>query len=83
LTKLVNENIIDWDEHLSIVLFSYKTTYKVVTRYTPYQLVYGLHPLMPTKYIVLVVGGNQKDNTLAKVLTSRISKLEKLQKARM
>jgi hypothetical protein len=58
LTKLVNENIIDWDEHLSIVLFSYKTTYKVVTRYTPYQLVYGLHPLMPTKYIVLIVGGN-------------------------
>jgi hypothetical protein len=58
LTKLVNENRIDWDEHLSIVLFSYKTTDKVVTRYTPYQLVYGLHPLMPTKYIVLIVGGN-------------------------
>jgi hypothetical protein len=32
LTKLVNENRIDWDEHLSIVLFSYKTTYKVTTR---------------------------------------------------
>ncbi len=35
LTKLVGEIMIDWDEHLSIVLFSYKTAYKVVTRYTP------------------------------------------------
>jgi hypothetical protein len=29
LIKLVNENKIDWDEHLLIVLFYYKTTYKV------------------------------------------------------
>jgi hypothetical protein len=73
LTKLVSENIIDWDEHLSIVLFSYKTTYKISTRYTLYQLMYGLHPLMPTKYIVLVVGKNDRDSTPMKVLTSRIT----------
>jgi hypothetical protein len=59
------------------VLFSYKIAYKV-TRYTPYQLVYGLHPLMPTKYIVLVVGGHERDYILVKVLTSRIIELEKL-----
>jgi hypothetical protein len=78
LTKLVSENIIDWDEHLLIVLFSYKITYKVATRYTPYQLVYGLHPLMPTKYIVLVVGGDEKKNILVKILISTIIELEKL-----
>jgi len=83
LTKLVSENKTDWDEHLFIVLFSYKTAYKVVTGYTPYQLMYGLHPLMPIRYIVLVVGGNEKDNTLVKVLTNKITKLEKLQKMRM
>jgi hypothetical protein len=60
------------------MLFSYRTTYKVVTGYTPYQLVYGLHPLMPTKYIVQVVGGNKKDNTSVRVITNRVSKLEKL-----
>jgi hypothetical protein len=31
LTKLVNEKKIDWDEHLSIVLFPYRITYKVAT----------------------------------------------------
>jgi len=59
LTKLINENKTYWDEHLSTMLFSYRTTYKVATGYTPYQLVYGLHPLMPIEYIVLIVGGNK------------------------
>ncbi len=83
MTKLVSENKTDWDEHLFIVLFSYRTTYQMTIRYTPYQLVYGLHALMPKKYIVLIVGGNEKDSILVRVLTSRIIKLKKLQEARM
>jgi hypothetical protein len=78
LTKLVNENKTNWDEHLSIVLFSYRTAYKVAIGYTPYQLVYGLHRLMPIEYNVLVAGGDERNNTLVRVLTSRITKLEKL-----
>jgi hypothetical protein len=65
------------------VLFSYKTTYKVATRYTLYQLVYGLHPLMPIEYIILVHGGDERDNTPMRVLISKIIELEKLQEDRM
>jgi len=83
LTKLVSENKTNWDEHLSIVLFSYIILYKIAPWYTPYQLMYGLHPLMPTKYIVPIVGGNEKDSTLVKVLISRFTELEKLSNARM
>ncbi len=83
LTKLVSEDRTNWDEHLFTLLFSYKSTYKVATRYTPYQLVYGLHPLLPIEYIVPIVGGNERDSTPMKVLTSRITKLEKLQEAKM
>ncbi len=61
----------------------FHTTYKVAIGYTPYQLVYGLHPLMPIEYIVPIVVGEQRDNTLVKVLTNGVSKLEKLQEARM
>jgi hypothetical protein len=78
LTKLVNENRTNWDEHLSIVLFSSIIAYKLAIGYTPYQLMYGLHPLMPIEYIVPIIGGNEKDNTLVRVLTNRIPKLEKL-----
>jgi hypothetical protein len=67
LAKLVSENKIDWDEHLSIVLFSYRIVYKVVIRYTPYQLVFGLHPIMPIEYIVPIVGGDEGNNTPMKV----------------
>ncbi len=68
---------------MSTMLFSYIITYKITTRYTPYQLVYGLHPLMPTKYIVLVACGDERDNTLVRVLTSKIIEFKKLQKAKM
>ncbi len=70
MTKLVSENKTNWHEHLSTLLFSYRTTCKVATWYTPYQLVYGLHPLMPTEYIVLVIGGDERDGTLVRVLIS-------------
>ncbi len=51
--------------------------HKITTRYTPYQLVYGLHPLMPTKSIMLIIGGNEKDTPM-RVLTNIITKLDKL-----
>jgi len=60
------------------MFFSYKIAYKIATWHTTYQLVYGLHTLMPTKYIVPIASGDEKHNTLVKVLTSRITKLEKL-----
>jgi hypothetical protein len=41
------------------------------------------YPMMPTEYIVPIVGGNVKDNTLKRVLISRITKLKKLQEVRM
>ncbi len=47
-TKLVNENRNDWDEHLSTIILFYKTTFKVGTSRTPFQLVYGLHSLLLT-----------------------------------
>jgi hypothetical protein len=65
------------------MLFSYRIAYIVTIGYTPYQLLYELHPLMPTKYIVSIVSGNERDNILVKVLTNRIIKLEKLQEDRM
>jgi hypothetical protein len=65
------------------MLFSYKIAYKIITRYTPYQLVYGLHPLMPIKYIVPISGGDDRDSTPVRIRTSRITKLKKLLEAKM
>jgi hypothetical protein len=50
----------------------------VATWYTPYQLIYGLHLLMPTKYVLHVISEDHKDEELTIVLTIKITKLEKL-----
>jgi len=68
LTKLINENRNDWGEHLSIVLFSYQTAYKVGTDHTPFQLVYRLHPLLPIKYLLPSKLSDNKDPQLVRVL---------------
>jgi hypothetical protein len=52
--------------------------YKVAIGYTPYQLMYGLHLVMPIEYIIPVVGGDEKDNVPVNVLITRIIKSEKL-----
>ncbi len=64
-------------------LFSYKTTYKVVIGYTPYQLVYGLHMLMLTKYIMLLIGSDHKKGNCIRVLTSRVSYFKTLQEDKL
>jgi hypothetical protein len=51
-TKLVNENRMDWDEHLHMVLYAYQMTFKVTISHTWFQHVYGLCPLMSTKYMM-------------------------------
>jgi hypothetical protein len=60
-------------------LFSfYIKTLKVATSYTFYQLVYGMHPLMLTKYILQIICGDHKVANLIRILTSRFFDLEKL-----
>jgi hypothetical protein len=38
---------------------------------------------MPIEYIMPIVGGNEKDNILVRILTGRIIELKKLQESKM
>ena len=40
LIKLVNENQTDWEDHLSAVLFAYRTTQQKATKFSPFELMY-------------------------------------------
>ncbi len=80
---LVNEKITNQDAHLSPILFSCMIVYKVATWYTFYQLVYGLHPLMLTKYVLPTISGDHKDREPAKIIIARTIKLEKLQENKL
>jgi hypothetical protein len=63
---------------MSTILLSNKIVYKVATCYTPYQLVYGLHPLMPIEYILPAISVDDRDIESTKILTTKITKFEKL-----
>jgi len=65
---------------MSTVLFSYQIGYKIGTSHTPFQLVYGLHPLLPTKYLLPFKPNENKNPQLVKVLTNRLSKLKNYKK---
>ena len=83
LQKLVDHNRTDWDVQLHTVLFAYRTAYKVVTGHSPFQLVYGLTPLMPTEYVIPTLRTpGDPDFTPRRVLTTRLTDLEKLDETR-
>lgn len=82
LIKLVNKNCMDWDEHLHIILFVYKTIFKVGTSHTPFQLGYGLPALMPIEYLLLITNfTTSQDFAMTWVLNTQLSKLEKLEES--
>ena len=84
LQKLVNDTRTDWDIQLYTVLFSYRTTYKVATGHSPFELVYGLLPLMPTEYIVPTQRTTTDlDFTQHRVLAARTADLDKLDETRL
>ena len=84
LQKLVNDNRTDWDIQLYTVLFSYRTAYKVATGHSPFELVYGLLPLMLTEYIFPTQRTTTDlDFTQHKILAARTADLDKLDETRL
>jgi hypothetical protein len=64
---------------LSTILFSYWIAYKVGIGHTPFQLVYGLHPLLPTEYLLPSRPSYNRDPQPVRVLINWLYELEKLQ----
>jgi len=52
LTKVWNTQRNEWDVHVTMVLWAYKTTCKKLIEQTPFILVYGMEAVMPMEYIV-------------------------------
>ena len=52
LTKVCNVRRDDWDQKVSTVLWTFRTTCKLITGYTPFLLVYGQESIVPMEYIV-------------------------------
>jgi hypothetical protein len=83
LTKLVNENYTNWDEHKHMIMYAYHTTFKVTIKDKLFHLVYGLYPLMPIEYMLLMSNSYLDwDFSPTHILTSHMAKLEHLDETR-
>ena len=47
LMKVVNEKADDWDNHLPSVLFGYRINKQGFTRFSPFELLYGVKARLP------------------------------------
>ena len=50
LTKTIQSSHTEWTDRLPEALWSYRTTWRNTTGYTPYELVYGKQVLLPIEF---------------------------------
>ncbi len=62
LTKLINANQNDWDVMFTIASWAYQMAYRITTQHSPYELIYGLMLLLPTKVLILTNWTSVKRN---------------------
>ena len=49
ITKIVQNSMTVWDSKLIDALWTYRTAYKVTTKFTPFQFVYGQEAILPVE----------------------------------
>ena len=83
ITKTMQGSMSDWDSKLLNVLWAYRTTYKVTTKFTPFQLVYGQEAILSIElelpYLRIALEERLDE---PKSLEARIATLEKLDETR-
>ena len=52
LSKTIQQNQCDWDKHLPMVMFAYRTAIHETTGYTPFHVTFGRSPLLPLDVIL-------------------------------
>eukprot|EP00253_Pinus_taeda_P004629 PITA_04629 len=80
LTKVHNTQRSDWDLHILVVLWAYRTKCKKLMEQTPFRLVYGMEVVMLMEYIVpslriaVLIG-----MTYREALEERLAQLEEIE----
>lgn len=79
ITKVVNFSKNNWDDCLVSVLWAYRTTYELTTKYIPFKLVFGTQLMLPFKMLVPTFPRmSPKDYKLESVLAMCINDLHQL-----
>jgi hypothetical protein len=84
LRRFIHANQADWDDCLPAALWAYRVATKTAMQLSPFEMVYGTQPLLPTEYIVPTFQSMQpRDYTPHKVLAARIQDIHHLEEVRL
>jgi hypothetical protein len=83
LRKTISDSKRDWDTKLTAALWTYRTTYKVTTKATPFALMYGIEVVLSIEFEVpsLRIAINERLDD-SQSLKDRLEPLEALDEAR-
>ena len=59
ISKYVDRNQDDWDNHLQLALYAYRTAVHSSTQFSPFELVFGRLPTLPIDQILQTARGLQ------------------------
>ncbi len=82
LLKYTDSQQGNWDEHLESILFAYRTAIHKSTKFSPFFLLYGSNPRLPSDLDFNPLFSKESDSNEAQLLENRIEKLEELEAVR-
>ena len=85
LGKMVFDYGNNWRNHLADVLWAYRSSPKIATRFTPFSLVYGIDTISPTELVVpspRVMQGSELEADANMCAEARMVDLKGLDEAR-
>lgn len=83
LSKYTNTKQTDWDEYLPHVTFAYNSARQDTTKYSPFMLVYGREPILPTEANLMEPNDSQDAHKIReKALAVRNMAAENINKKR-
>jgi hypothetical protein len=82
LTKTVQQHHKDWADRLPEALWAYRTTWRNTTRFTPYELVYGKHVVLPIEFEIKTLRTTlQVGLDLSEAQQHRLNQINELEKS--
>ena len=84
IRKLLDDNSNNWEQYLDGAVFALNTNVSSTTRYSPFYLMYGRHPIFPLESEMINKSGAQTQISngkpeMAKAIEIRIEALKKIQ----
>ncbi|MCO5573220.1 hypothetical protein L7F22_026989 [Adiantum nelumboides] len=83
LTKIVSESRADWDQKLHSALWAYRVAYKTSIGTTPFNMVYGIHAILPLEFLIPTLRVAKELEWTGHELSKQIDVLEKLDETRL